>query len=573
MGVRNLMKQRLRYLTVALCLSLFLAGVVWAATNCAITGTVQNIDGSNCANCTVTFNSQVTQVLNGVTYQPLITSTTTDSSGNLTQITLPQGLAVQIQVSENGQTFAPYSAIVPFLSTVTFDELNQGILTDPLNVLASLQPPTGPLNMNDQQIVNLACPTGSTDALVWGCNATVANLTVNGSFTQNTSGLAITGLLTVSQVSDPSAPAVTAIGTTGTTHYTYFIACHDGNGGTTNFSNGTNIINSNATLSGSNYNQVAFTIPAGAKTCDVLRANGTGAPSPTGSAVGGTNLTSSPFDDTNNATNSYTNPTRNTTGDGHFAGAVTAGGVPNGIATGDMGASESAGAGRIFFGTDGAQSLDYGITSGLDFTFTGGLLDVATGGISSGTPTTGIGSGDISASRSGSSAKYWFGSNGNQSLDFGLTTGSTFTFNGGEVAAPDNLVLGAAGGTSGNLELTNTSAAVANIGVSSTGVLDLGATSVIAGHVNSILGTGSPPTTACSGGSITAGGTDNAFQETGATITGGCLVSFGTAFANAPICACNDNSAADGVRVVATTAGVTISGTSTDSVSCICLGK
>lgn len=315
------MRKRCAYLILAL--ALLVGGIAWAAgNNCAITGTVQNIDGSNCANCSVTFDSQITQVLNGVTYQPLIASTTTDALGNLTAISLPQGLTVQIAVSENGQTFAPYTAIVPFLSAATFDQLNQGFTTDPLNVLASLQPPTGTLNMNGQAIDNLACPTATNGyALVWGCNATVNNLTVNGSFQQNVSGFGITGLLSVSQVANPSAPSVTAIGTTGATSYTYFIECHDGNGGATLPSLGTTITNGNATLSVSNYNQVVFTLPTGARSCDVLR--GTTATS----ATGGLALTASPFNDTSNATSAYTAATRNTTGDGQFAGYVTSAGL------------------------------------------------------------------------------------------------------------------------------------------------------------------------------------------------------------------------------------------------------
>lgn len=362
-----------------LLLSVFvlLTLVVWArsahAASSTISGVVSNIDGTTCNLCTVGFSSLTTQTISGTAYQPKFVTTTTDIAGNLAPITLPQGLAVQITVSEGGTTFPAFTAIIPFLSTATFNQLNQGVLLNPLNVLASQQPPTGPLSMNSQKITTLACPSNSGDALAWGCNATVNNLTVTGGFTQNTSGAAFFGLLSVTKITDPSAPTVVAVGTTGSTTYTYFVACHDGNGGSTLASSGTTITNGNATLNGTNYNQVTFTIPTHALNCDILKTD-------TSHSVA-LAQTASPYLDQGAGSSVYTAPTRNTTGDGQFGGAVTAGSFTSTIATGDMSAARSAGTGKHWFGSNGSQSLDFGITNASSFTLVGGGLVLPTGAL------------------------------------------------------------------------------------------------------------------------------------------------------------------------------------------------
>jgi len=448
------------------------------AVNSAITGTVTNIDGTTCNNCTVMFNSLETQVISGVTYQPLLVSTKTNGAGVLSSITLPQGLAVQVTVSEAGTTFPSYTAIVPFLSSATFDQLNQGITTDPLNVLASNQPPTGSLSMNSQKITNLACPTTGNDALAWGCNATIANLTVTGTFNQSgTAGENFTGLLTVSQIATPSAPTITAVGTTGATTYYYFVVCHDSNGGTTLGSASGSITNANATLSGTNYDSVAWTLPTNAVNCDILRNTAntiTGAQSITG----GLAVKTSPTLDESNTTSVYTVPTRNTTGDGQFAGALSAGTVATGIATGDLSAARAAGTGMLWLGSNGSQDLDFGITNASNFTLLGGGLTVPTGGINSGTFATGEATGDMAANRTATTGKLWIGSNGSQALDFGVTTGSTWTLsgggltvNGGNFIDSGTLTAGTNGGTGGTLTLkgaTSGSAGIAAAAVAGT---------------------------------------------------------------------------------------------------------
>ena len=290
-----------------------------AATS-VISGVVLNADSTPCAFCTIQFNPLIVQQGN---IAPKIVSTTTDASGNLIPITLTQGLAVQITISENYVTFAPYTAIVPFSSTATFTQMNQGIITQSLNSLASLSPATGPVTFNGQQLINLGCPTGAGNGLAWGCNASIANLTVTGSLTASgaalnvTSGLNVNGLLTVTGISNPSAPVVTSIGTTGSTTYGYFVVCHDGNGGVTLPSSAGTTTNGNATLSGTNYNSVAFTIPTHATNCDILRG------STSVSATGGLGVTVSPFLDQSNATSAYVAPTFNTTGNQQITGNYT----------------------------------------------------------------------------------------------------------------------------------------------------------------------------------------------------------------------------------------------------------
>ena len=351
--------------------------MVWAlparAATSTITGVLTNVDSTTCNYCTITFNSLVQQTISGTTYPPQLVSTKTDGSGNISSITLPQGLAVQISIFENGTSFPAYTAIVPFLSTVTFNTLNQGVLLQPLNILASLYPPTGPLSMNSQKITNLACPTTTDDALAFGCNATVNNLTVTGGFTQNSSGAAFFGLLTDTQISNPTITSATAIGTTGATQYYYFLVCHDGNTGTTLASAGVSVANANATLSGTNYVQIAWTFPTHALNCDILR-NTTNTTTGAQSITGGLAVTASPVNDTSNSTSAYTIPTRNTTGDGQFAGALSAGTPTTGIATGDLSASRAAGTGLLGLGSNGSQSLDFGITNASTFTLTGGGL-------------------------------------------------------------------------------------------------------------------------------------------------------------------------------------------------------
>ena len=91
-----------------------------------IYGPILNVDGSACNFATVTFNSLVQQVINGVAVQPIITSRRTDSTGLLQPVSLPWGLTVVVKVSWNGVTYPPSQAIVPQMEFVTLSQLMQG---------------------------------------------------------------------------------------------------------------------------------------------------------------------------------------------------------------------------------------------------------------------------------------------------------------------------------------------------------------------------------------------------------------------------------------------------------------
>jgi len=111
-------------------------------------------------------------------------------------------------------------------------------------------------------------------------------------------------------VADPQAPTVTPVGILGSTPYSYFIVCRNANGRTLASSAGTTVTG-NATLSGSNYNKIAWVAPSGATGgCDVLR----------NSVNASVALaTTSPYLDTGGATSAYTPPASNTTGPGAYA--------------------------------------------------------------------------------------------------------------------------------------------------------------------------------------------------------------------------------------------------------------
>lgn len=110
---------------------------------------------------------------------------------------------------------------------------------------------------------------------------------------------------------------------------------------------------------------------------------------------------------------------------------------------------------------------------------------------------------------------------------------------------------------------------VSAITASSTGDKAINASA--GGHISNPIGAGTPPTTGT--GSVTAGGTDTAMTVTGATSP--VTVTFGTAFAVAPVCVCsNRTTAADGCKTSSEgTGSVVVTTASTDSFSLICIGK
>lgn len=100
-------------------------------------------------------------------------------------------------------------------------------------------------------------------------------------------------------------PTVTVVGTAGTTSYTYYVVATDRNGGKTQVSGSTTITTGNATLSSTNYNNISWSAIAGAVSYDILKTN-----TSTSLATG---VTGTSFNDTGQATASYTPPNINTT--------------------------------------------------------------------------------------------------------------------------------------------------------------------------------------------------------------------------------------------------------------------
>lgn len=91
------------------------------------------------------------------------------------------------------------------------------------------------------------------------------------------------------------------------------------------------------------------------------------------------------------------------------------------------------------------------------------------------------------------------------------------------------------------------------------------------GHISNPIGAGVAPTTGT--GSVVAGGTDTSMRVTGGTSP--VTVTFGTAFAVAPVCVCsNGSTAAHGCATSSEgTTSVVVTTASTDTFSLICFGK
>jgi hypothetical protein len=115
--------------------------------------------------------------------------------------------------------------------------------------------------------------------------------------------------LIVNPIADPAAATITVVGGTGSTGYgPYFIVCHDINGGVTNTSLASNTVaNGPASLSVSNYINIAWSAVTGCATFDILKGS-----TSTALALG---VTGTSYHDIGGSTSAYTAPTRNTTGD------------------------------------------------------------------------------------------------------------------------------------------------------------------------------------------------------------------------------------------------------------------
>jgi hypothetical protein len=125
------------------------------------------------------------------------------------------------------------------------------------------------------------------------------------------------------------------------------------------------------------------------------------------------------------------------------------------------------------------------------------------------------------------------------------------------------------GGGGGGLTPTFTSVTTGTLTATGTG--DKTVNIANGGHLSNPIGTGTPPTTGT--GSVVAGGTDTAMRVTGGTSP--VTVTFGTAFAVAPVCVCsNGTTAADGCKTSAEgTTSVVVTTAGTDTFSLECIGK
>jgi hypothetical protein len=113
----------------------------------------------------------------------------------------------------------------------------------------------------------------------------------------------------VNPIADPAPATISVSGSTASTAYgPYFLVCHDGNGGITLPAAASNTVaNGPATLSGSNYINIAWSAVNGCATWDVLKGN-------TGTSLA-LSVTGNSYHDIGGPTNVYTAPVRNTTGD------------------------------------------------------------------------------------------------------------------------------------------------------------------------------------------------------------------------------------------------------------------
>lgn len=107
---------------------------------------------------------------------------------------------------------------------------------------------------------------------------------------------------------EPAAPAVLVRGTVGETSYSYKVVALNARGHSM-ASDATAISTGNATLSGSNYNQITPPVVTGASGFDIYRTAGGGTQGKIGSVKG-----RAPFKDTGKVGDSATAPSRNTTG-------------------------------------------------------------------------------------------------------------------------------------------------------------------------------------------------------------------------------------------------------------------
>jgi hypothetical protein len=155
--------------------------------------------------------------------------------------------------------------------------------------------------------------TVDTNSQVNGSETVAGSLGVGTSL--NVSGSAALGGLTITGLATPSAPTVTPTGTTGASSYTYAVVAFNSSGQSA-ASATTTTTTGNATISGTNYNAIAWTAVAGAAGYNIYRTATTGlTPGNTTGIVGTVYSPSLSFHDTGaNAGNLAIAPTIATAG-------------------------------------------------------------------------------------------------------------------------------------------------------------------------------------------------------------------------------------------------------------------
>ena len=164
------MKKVLALVLAAIFTHALSAGATTPAT-CSITGTVYDQGAFPVSYATIYFNSLTTQVVNGGVIYPVIKTSTTDVSGNLSTTALVQGVYVQITICQTfgGGCGAPITGFVPIATTTTFQNLIAG------SVVSSSSSLSGNLNAMGFRITNLGADTTTGDALSRG-QSTLASL-------------------------------------------------------------------------------------------------------------------------------------------------------------------------------------------------------------------------------------------------------------------------------------------------------------------------------------------------------------------------------------------------------------
>lgn len=244
----------------------------------------------------------------------------------VTQIGLPVTLIHDEPNTRNGSPFfliSPGNASVTLVNPV-FDTYGQSVnAADLVKFMSAPSASDAPVTIIGGAPFPSGVPISNYPAfvqLLGSANNTLSSLTLQNAPTLD-AGL---NHIDVNALADPPAPAISVVGATGSSSYgPYFVVCHDANGGVTNVSPASNTLaDGPATLSASDYIQIAWAAESGCASWDVLK----GA---TGTALAtGLPGTATSLNDTGQTTTSYVPPARNTTGDVAYGSILVSVGMP-----------------------------------------------------------------------------------------------------------------------------------------------------------------------------------------------------------------------------------------------------